>query len=568
MRLINTSTKVLEEFIGRNIPEYAILSHTWAEEEVTFKDFTAGSYNTMKGYQKIEATCRLAREAGIQYAWVDTCCIDKSSSAELTECINSMYRWYGRSKICYVYLSDLPATTSLEVGLSRCRWFTRGWTLQELIAPKMIDFYDQEWHRRGEKASLLQDLSSITGIRSSILEHEQPLSAVLVAERMSWASSRQTTRVEDTSYCLLGIFGVHMPMLYGEEENAFRRLQEEIIKNIPDISIFAWKLDPGSPKLPDTGDRRVYSSVLASSPSAFHGFGSVCTSPMPVKEFRTSNQGIILHSRVVLEQIRSRKALRYILHVYESGNGSDLGIRLRKLDTGMLVREDPYQITKIDWSFSRYSVLRSLCLLTELPQFGSSHPWHIDFSRHNVLQIELPKELNFRDIRPWTKWDDESEVFFAPQKAKFGCGAAGMEGLLSQWTGKKGVISVQVTCMFYALVAWSLESGARLQCTIIDRRSFDAAVNEINARVEDDDQSLVELLQNFDYYKIPRQSSVCFDTDRDGMKAVVSFVTERATDPALCQGPLWRVVFSWKFYRTKDVPRVEDRKWSGNIQFD
>src|SRR5690349_10470978 len=121
MKLINTFTEVLEEFIGRNIPEYAILSHTWEEEEVTFTDFTSGAYKAMKGYQKIEATCRLAREAGICYAWVDTCCIDKSSSAELTECINSMFQWYRRSKICYVFLTDLPAGTALEVGLPRCR---------------------------------------------------------------------------------------------------------------------------------------------------------------------------------------------------------------------------------------------------------------------------------------------------------------------------------------------------------------------------------------------------------------------------------------------------------------
>ena len=433
MKLINTFTEVLEEFIGRKIPEYAILSHTWEEEEVTFTDFTSGAYKAMKGYQKIEATCRLAREAGICYAWVDTCCIDKSSSAELTECINSMFQWYRRSKICYVFLTDLPAGTALEVGLPRCRWFTRGWTLQELIAPKNIDFYDQEWHYRGGKASLLHDLSSITGIRPTILDHGQPLSAILVAERMSWAASRQTSRVEDISYCLLGIFGVHMPMLYGEEENAFRRLQEEIIKSIPDISIFAWKFETGGLKRSDA-----YSSVLTSSPSAFLGLGSVSTSPMPVKDFRTSNQGIILHSRVVLERIGHQRAFRYILHVYESGGGSDFGIRLRKLDTGMLVREDPYHLIKIDWSCSHYSVLRPLCLLTELPPNSSSSPWHINIVRHNVLQVQLPERLRFRDIRPWARWDDEDQIFFAPRRAELGCWSAGIDGLLTQWMGKRG----------------------------------------------------------------------------------------------------------------------------------
>ncbi|KAK4444042.1 HET-domain-containing protein [Podospora aff. communis PSN243] len=568
MKLINTSTEVLEEFVGLDIPEYAILSHTWEEEEVTFKDFTTGSCKGMKGYRKIEATCRLARESGLHYAWVDTCCIDKSSSAELTECINSMYRWYARSTICYVYLSDLPAATSLEAGLSCCRWFTRGWTLQELIAPRDIDFYDQEWHRRGEKSLLLRDLSSITGIRESVLCHEEPLSAISVAERMSWASTRQTTRVEDISYCLLGIFGVYMPMLYGEAENAFRRLQEEIIKSIPDVSILAWRRPRTDGPQTRTGER-IYSSVLAASPSAFRRLDSVHHRPATLfKEFRTSNQGIMVQSRVVLEQMRPLKAFRYILPLYESDDNFEYGIRLRKLDTGKLVREDPFDLAKIDWGFSHLSVLKSLCLLTELPPYTSTSVWLVNLVRHNVLQIQLPKELKFRDIRPWSKWDDESQIFFAPQRAEFGCASAGIDGLLSQWVGKKGVVSAPVTCVFYAVVGWSLEGGEPLQCTVIDRRRFDTAVNDLNARVEEDDQSLVELLQHLDYYQIPRQSAVCFDTSREGMRAVVSFRTERVIDHTICRGPLWRVVFSWKFCKARDAPVEEGKKWSGRIQFD
>ncbi|KAK0613304.1 heterokaryon incompatibility protein-domain-containing protein [Immersiella caudata] len=565
MRLINTSTGALEEFTGRNIPEYAILSHTWEEEEVTFKEYTAGSYKTMKGYQKIESTCRLAREAGIRYAWVDTCCIDKSSSAELTECINSMYRWYGRSKICYVYLSDLPATALLEAGLAQCRWFTRGWTLQELIAPKNVDFYDQDWHHRGEKASLLQDLSSITGIRPAILDHKEPLSVVPVAERMSWASRRQTTRVEDTSYCLLGIFGVYMPMLYGEEENAFRRLQEEIIKNTSDITIFAWRFDTAAAGLkpPVDTSNRIFSSILASSPSVFRGYDLVYTSPMLVKEFRTSNQGVLLHSRLALERIKSKPFAfrRYILPICKSANGSGFGVRLRKLDTGMLVREDPYHIINIDRFRSLHCAPRHLCLLTELTPYSSSSPWHIDPLRYNALQLELPEQLELRDTKPWAKWDDESQSFFAPQGTYRSCIAAGFGGRLSQRDGKGGVITAQVTCMFYAIVEWFAEENDDLKFTIIDHRSFDAAVNQINTDISECDYQSggwIKLLQNIDYYKIPKQSSVCFETNREGAKAVVSFAAERVTDPAICQRPLWRVVLRWKFCETKDVPSAKD----------
>lgn len=178
---------------------------------------------------------KLAADAGIRYAWVDTCCIDKSSSAELTEAINSMYRWYQRSAICYAYLSDLSPSDSLNIALPSCRWFTRGWTLQELIAPTEMRFFDRSWIDRGSKESLCTKLSAITAIDTKVLRHELPLSSIAIAQRMSWAAKRETTRIEDRSYSLFGLFGVH-------KETAFRRLQEEIIKSTLDMSIFAWKM--------------------------------------------------------------------------------------------------------------------------------------------------------------------------------------------------------------------------------------------------------------------------------------------------------------------------------------
>ena len=184
-------------------------------------------------------TCRLAREQGLSYAWIDTCCIDKSSSAELTEAINSMFNWYKESAICFAFLSDLPALKSkvLENELRLCRWFTRGWTLQELIAPKSVEFYDQGWQRRGTKQSLQQELSAITGIDLEILEDSNLLSTIPVARRMSWASRRKTSRVEDRAYSLLGLFDVNVPLIYGEGPKAFIRLQEEIMKQNNDLSL-------------------------------------------------------------------------------------------------------------------------------------------------------------------------------------------------------------------------------------------------------------------------------------------------------------------------------------------
>jgi len=194
---------------------------------------------TKKGFSKVVETCRLAREQGLGYAWIDTCCIDKSSSAELTEAINSMFNWYKASAICFAFLSDLPALESevLENELRQCRWFTRGWTLQELIAPASVEFYDQGWQRRGTKKSLQQELSAITGIDLEILEDSNLLSTIPVARRMSWASNRKTSRVEDRAYSLLGLFDVNVPLIYGEGPKAFIRLQEEIMKQSNDLSL-------------------------------------------------------------------------------------------------------------------------------------------------------------------------------------------------------------------------------------------------------------------------------------------------------------------------------------------
>lgn len=125
MRLINTSTGLFEEFIGSNIPKYAILSHTWEEEEVSFQDFYEPNVSKRKGYAKIMKTCEIARTSGIDYAWVDTCCIDKKSSAELTEAINSMFKWYQRAEICYVYLCDISVSRPMKKDLEKARWFTR-----------------------------------------------------------------------------------------------------------------------------------------------------------------------------------------------------------------------------------------------------------------------------------------------------------------------------------------------------------------------------------------------------------------------------------------------------------
>jgi len=189
-------------------------------------------------------TCRRARQDGFLYVWVDTVCIDKSSSAELSEAINSMFAWYQRAKVCYVFLEDvatrLPHQVDLLSVFQRSKWFTRGWTLQELLAPDHILFFSRDWVELGNKKALSGSISSVTGIDQLCLCKEKPLRDYSIAQRMSWAADRFTTREEDVAYSLLGIFDINMPLLYGEGEKAFRRLQEEIVKASDDHSIFTF----------------------------------------------------------------------------------------------------------------------------------------------------------------------------------------------------------------------------------------------------------------------------------------------------------------------------------------
>jgi hypothetical protein len=245
MRLLernNDGEFSLTKNFSSHIPKYATLSHTWGAdtEEVSFRDLIDGTGKSKDGYRKIRFCGEQASRDGLQYFWVDTCCIDKSNSTELAEAINSMFRWYRDATKCYVYLSDVSTakrkrSTSLsefpwESAFRASRWFTRGWTLQELLAPSSVEFFSQEGKRLGDKKTLERQIHEITGIAVSAILGAS-LSQFGVEERLLWAENRQTTREEDKAYSLLGIFDVYMPLIYGEgRDNALTRLREQIDK--------------------------------------------------------------------------------------------------------------------------------------------------------------------------------------------------------------------------------------------------------------------------------------------------------------------------------------------------
>ena len=244
MHLLNTSTRKTQEFLPGRIPPYVILSHRWEDEEVLYKDLTEPNQDPskLKGWTKLNSFCSLVKQDGWEWVWMDTCCIDKSSSTELSEAINSMYQWYGQAGFCIAYLADI-STVKDETGIKRKRfwkseWFKRGWTLQELLASHKVVFCGRSWNAIGTKTGLEAYVSRATHIS---IHHLSKPSEASVAAKMSWASDRQTSRPEDIAYSLLGLFDVNMPLLYGEgEHKAFQRLQYEILRLRRDESIFAW----------------------------------------------------------------------------------------------------------------------------------------------------------------------------------------------------------------------------------------------------------------------------------------------------------------------------------------
>jgi hypothetical protein len=474
MRLIEVRTIELRWFNDNEIPEYAILSHTWGADEVSYQElvwinrikaFTA-SYDTpsssvaslsstqddqssvmltametmlrtstsfatnlsgvkeedllkRQGYAKIVNAAKEAQNLGFQYIWIDTCCIDKSSSAELQEAINSMYRWYSDAEICIVYLEDVwppsagpdETRTASEVArhaFESSRWTKRGWTLQEVVAPVICRFYLRDWRLLGEKEEYIRELSAATSIPVFVLEDRRSVSEVSVAERMSWAAHRQTTRTEDLAYCLLGLFDIQMPLLYGEGSKAFIRLQEEILKTTDDYSLFAWCAQDAT--------SATYRGLLARSPLEFRDCHSV-EREESISTFPINPTPIGLHIQLeVLPHSTDKSRILALIRASNSLN-QRLAISLKCLDgQAQYARVDAGELVPInDWPTGQLRtvyVRQSPSVPADFttPEFSCFH-----IRRRFVNQRTPP--VRIMSVFPRELWDSETHELRIPASA-------------------------------------------------------------------------------------------------------------------------------------------------------
>lgn len=468
IRLIDVKTLRLKSFNSQKAPPYAILSHTWVEdEEVSFQEMCriaeepSHPATRKSGYRKIWETCRVSLIAHkLDYAWVDTCCIDKSSSAELSEAINSMFKWYRDAAVCFAYLSDYYSFFSKpEERMRKCKWFTRGWCLQELIAPKSLIFYDRAWKAFGSRHDLQALIASITYIDKDVLANHAAMYSMPIARRMSWASSRVTTRVEDTAYCLLGIFDINMPMLYGEGDKAFTRLQEEIIRRFNDTSIFLFTPQVSSASrssstpqatckypFPKSSSSLLHNilyrddshfsaahyleelssyefcGMFAHSPVDFHACGDVVhkhgvRAPLDRQEFSVTNRGVQL-GRQLLVCIWGKDCFFWETAFRHSNRGNRMingAIFLRKVGRNLFARV--LLPIKVEEIIQARAILHDdVCVL---PHITPSTQDQIYTTLEAVLRIRSKQDVgvfvSFSEPTPIIHWDDSGKLFLFPE---------------------------------------------------------------------------------------------------------------------------------------------------------
>ncbi|KAI6080838.1 heterokaryon incompatibility protein-domain-containing protein [Hypoxylon rubiginosum] len=407
--------------------KYVTLSHCWGrpdgnnawihdDQEYTYQDALASLPSMRKpaGFGKIIRTCELARKAKIKYVWIDTCCLDQANISEVAHGINSMFEWYRKSSFCVVYLADVTWTPSINRNdlrrqLSNSRWFERAWTLQELIAPKEVRFYNRDWNYIDSKTGLADEIYTITHIDYRILRGTSACSMCSIAHRMSWAANRKASKPEDLAYSLLGIFNVHLPMIYGEGlRSAFHRLQQAITMTTSELSIFGWS----ARNFPNNN----ISNIFANSPADFASSHDLIGN-IPEKHYELTNKGVLITYilRKVRFEERDRRYYRLFLPIgYRTASGGQpdvIGIFLRKIDNEVFMRADagpPKRYTHDEYQKFSKTPMQKFYIVSSLDDYHSRMSVNED-------AIFIPQNKNIEIIKaaPEAAWDHERGMLFS-----------------------------------------------------------------------------------------------------------------------------------------------------------
>ncbi|KAK4208162.1 vegetative incompatibility protein HET-E-1 [Rhypophila decipiens] len=603
MRLLlapdNTHLIQTKEFIGDEIPKlkYAILSHTWGAEaeEVSLQELNAPFESTdakAAGFDKIHKACQRAKRDGLEYTWVDTCCIDKTSSAELTEAINSMYAWYAGAKVCYAYLSDLDPGADLETALPQCKWFTRGWTLQELIAPRHVIFFDRDWNEIGNKNEneignkneLSNLLSRITNIPVKLLHSQKPLEHYSVARRMSWAARRKTTRIEDLAYCLLGIFEVNLALIYGEGKKAFIRLQEAIVQSIGDRSIFAWtERRPDAPYQPLVG-------IFAEEPCQFADCGNIfCAFEDSVYgNLAITPRGVEVDAALAADPEQKDDAYRCIFNTHCTDKNRRVGIAVRKIGGGRYARYKPhmrvtfpddrsFRIARPMQDFAECKFVETLTLATRIsgkwPFKGNNAILGNRQCAFRVNWLATTPSITLLNLRPMPRshWDYHDEVWISSTTASNGWCAFVAHGFIPLPDDCYIPIHILVSCHYWCLgepqlIVASLDDMNPVMAAVLEaqldvigfersRHVHRLLLQALGGKVDFEPQtSITERRVLIDGAvmrdKHVRNLPAAKQNDAGIRKRVeISAKLHRENDPDICSYPMWRLDMSCRVNR-------------------
>lgn len=444
-------------------------------------------------------------------------------------------------------------------------------TLQELIAPRKILFFDKVWANRGSKNQLLHALHTVTNIHIELLEGRKSLADFTVAQKMSWASHRRTTRKEDMAYSMLGLFDLNMPLLYGEGEKAFRRLQEEIIRTSTDLTIFAWTmtLPPSMVRDQESRPGPFLSGVLASSVDDFEDCGDYQSGIDGLREFSTSNLGIRIRVRIQIFSPESTNTRFYVLPVASRGVAY-LGIRVRQIGHEQYLREDPFTL----YNYTNGILIRVIpaverFLLVKIPdkEYYSAGPRMqiasmssvLSRGRAYVLQFEMDRDMRIADPWPLHRFDHPDSAFIAPENARRDFGTIVLEARINI-PGRNHPIPV--ACHFYAF-GWYFGRLERAQLGFVEGSVHgDALASSLQTWVETWDRSTPEFIAELQRRKIPKKPGVVFKFPGTSYVALMTFEVDAQDKDGVCTHVYWKVKFAMEvFPNIQSCPEVWEEGW-------